>query len=156
METKTIKQILSNLPDEVRDMAILNVILACGRETLDQKLCYSCGGDSPEVSALLGCTDLNRAIGGIDFWTNQILNLRKDSRKIIHVKSNQIGYLLFLNGMSTSDVLATLLEDVTLYTQPRENTIQVLIEEKHLNTLKNIGVKVDFSAKYTGENIFWN
>ena len=156
METKTIKQILSNLPDEVRDMAILNVILACGRETLDQKLCYSCGGDSPEVSALLGCTDLNRAIGGIDFWTNQILNLRKDSRKILHVKSNQIGYLLFLNGMSTSDVLATLLEDVTLYTHPRENTIQVLIEEKHLNTLKNIGVKVDFSVKYTGENIFWN
>lgn len=156
MEAKTIRQILSSLPDEVRDMAMISVILACGREALDQKLCYSCGGDSPEVSALLGCTDLNRAIGGIDFWTNQILNLRKDSRKILNVERNQIGYLAFLNGMSSSAVLASLLEDVTLYTHPRKNTIQVLIEEKHLKTLKNLGVKIEYIVKYDCSEIFYN
>ena len=80
METKTIKQILSNLPDEVREKAMLSVILEKGREGLDEILCFSCGNDSVEVSAIMGSMNMNKALGGIDYWTQEVMNLRNDKR----------------------------------------------------------------------------
>lgn len=156
METKTIRQVLSNLPDEVRDMAIISAILAGGRGSIDEQLCFSCVNDCPEVSAILGSIDLERAIGGIDFWTTEVMRLRKDTRQLVHVQRNQVPYFLFLYEMAISNLPVGLIDPITLTTQQRLNTIPVLIETKDLEKLKSLGVKVNYNVVLETENLIWN
>jgi hypothetical protein len=153
---KTIRQVLSNLPDEVRDMAIISAILAGGREELDEPMCTTCMGNQEVVSALMNSLDMEQALGGWYFWAEVILRLQGDNRIMLYIDIDKRNYIESLLIMRAGGLPVESIDPIIATTQPRLNTEAIILEPNQVRFIKEIKVTIKNQAKYDKNYFIWN